>query len=41
MTIKLITAMIDTFENDPPSNEFQLGYLQALIDLRAQLLGTN
>jgi hypothetical protein len=41
VTIDLLNTFIATFDLDPPDSEFQRGYLQALLDLRAQLLKTN
>lgn len=33
-TIRYVKEAIQTFDNDPPDNDFQRGYLQALIDVR-------
>ena len=41
VVINILRAMIATFDTDPPDNEFQRGYLQALLDLRREAEAMN
>lgn len=41
VVINILRAMIATFDTDPPGNEFQRGYLQALLDLRREAEAMN
>ena len=41
MTIKIIDELLAGFELDPPDDDFQEGYRQALIDLRKRLVEEN
>lgn len=39
--VNSLRAMIASFDGDPPSSEYQRGYLQALLDLQKTVVGAN